>query len=439
MKLVTVILSLFILSIQKPCHCQQVDNLVQALINQLNAANNQLAATQLVLAEMARSTAEMFETSAKMVAGQDSETPSSPQTSVPGLKILIENLSALQSLMRDLATEFHRVVTTRVVDEPKAALVAEPQTATPTSAPTPAPSSSSSSTSDGSKTNTTTITSTETQTSGLSGTQTGPQAINNATNTASATARGPSEVLVKTVDAASQQLGQVSKTVTDVTGQFTRFLATGAKFLTGNRGPGVADAALNSLEEFSKQFQAIQQVLREMNGHFNRMIEIGTRALGGDSLKYQQNEVTSPGAVALNILSSLTGQLTGALRVLEDINGQFNRIIATSSRIISGGSSHRVHHHLQKLHRHKRADAQVINGLQRAAGELTQQVGALGGTIARIAGGLTGLGIPGSGGDPNRGIPDGATAFSGLNVLGILSRLGGNVASGLSRVANVGK
>lgn len=309
---------------------QEVDNVSQGLITQLEVLQTQLALTQIFLGEIAQFGAEAFRESARITLGNDAEQSSIQ--SIPGLGVLVDNLNALQSLMRDLGSEFQKIVSQR---KPSQALLYDSSS--------PSTTSTSSSVS---KTNTTTTTSTETQTSGN---EAGPQAVHNASQTATSMTRGPAEVLIGTVDTATQQLSQMARIMTDMTGQFTKFIATSSQLLTGFRGtPGLAETAFNTLEEFSRQFQEVQKGLKEVNTHFNRMIEIGSRALGRDGFHHYQELASpqNPGQAALNVLSNLTAQLTSALRILEDINGQFNRIIATSSKILTGDGHTKWKKHL---------------------------------------------------------------------------------------------
>lgn len=200
-----------------------------------------------------------------------------------------------------------------------------------------------------------------------------------------------------TVQQLTNQLLAVQRSIQEITFQLERVVQTSARIITGPAlyadnglpsAPNVAETALNTLREWTNSLQGMNQVLREMNEQWNRIVATGTRMITGklqsgslpnvpgseivntavNSISQQVNQMqrvlnefsvqltrmlesgtrlvsglqaegttplgSSPGDAALAVVNALTQQFTQVQRVLSDLNGQLNRMIQTSTRIV---------------------------------------------------------------------------------------------------------
>lgn len=332
----------------RSCHCQSTEGLTSAATGQFNALNRQLSVVQSVLSELSRSLGEVVNTGTRTV---NSNTEALSASFTP----IINQLSTLQQALNNVATQAQKIIesSSRVITgQPLASAETLDNSATAVPSATPQSEASTAAPATTAKIDTTSNKGTPSET-----------AISQVATT------GPALMLVRTVDATSKQLGQVTAVVDALSRQMTNILTTGARTLAVNR-LNPADSVLDVMEEYVKQIADIHKSLKNVNDQFNRLIETGT--FGG-------------------------GSGTG-------------------------------------LRRQKRADTLVVAGLEKAARELTREIGQIGGTLARVAGGISGVRIPGTDSD-NRGAQDGsASAFQGLNPVGVISRGFGNLASSLTRV-----
>ena len=254
------------------------------------------------------------------------------------------------------------------------------------------------------------------------GTGSGPaaaatNAINRATN--------PTETIMKAADALNEQMGSAQIIAADLTQQLSKLVQTAGKVVTGNREISPIEAGLNSVTEMTRQFTEFQNVLRSLNNQFNRMLESGTKMIGGDepSLYADSSSTSTPGAghAIFAAAQALNEQAIAVQRALTDMSSQLSRMFETSTRVITGNPRH---------HRQKRADARIVEALQIATAQMTRQLGQLGATMARIAGGATGVRVLGGASD-SRGALD---SLSNLNPLAAIGRQVGNIAGSLTRI-----
>lgn len=168
---------------------------------------------------------------------------------------------------------------------------------------------------------------------------------------------------------------------------------------------------VRALDSATKQLTQMTSVVQSMSQGMSSMVQSGARTLAVNRL--------NPTDSVLEVMEEYTKQVTEVQKTMRNANNLLNRLLETGS--FGDG-----------LQRQKRADTMVVTGLQKALNELTNEIGQIGGTLARIAGGVSGVRIPGLGTD-TRGAED-SSAFQGLNPVGAISRGFGNLASSLSRV-----
>ena len=452
----------------------QVDNIASSLINQLNTLSRQISAIQGVATDLSRNLAGMFQTGSRLVQGLQAENQStneSPDRGWSGITsqfvdqtmqnplvvLMVNQVNQIQRALTDIGSQVQRMIDsgTRIITgAPHSDAFADalwyqdasqsPTTTTP--APPPATNTGSGS---ASNTGTTTTATTSTDTHGISQTQTvtGPaaSAAGQASQSANSASVNGAQILTRTIELANQQMSQTQRVLQEVTHQVSSLLATGSRIVVGNRGPSPIETVLDVMQTVSREFDAVQNLLRQVNDQFNRIIITSTRTiLGTDGLpnqvprQYANEERNGLSEVVVTGLTELADQLERLQQAFTSLANEVSAFAArTTNRILP---SHEKTH-LNTHKRVKRADALVVNGLQRAAGEITQNLGALGGTLARIAGGMTGIRIPSVGESDNRGIiDDSQRAFSGLNPIGVIGRGVGNIANSLQRIVpNVGR
>jgi len=139
----------------------------------------------------------------------------------------------------------------------------------------------------------------------------------------------------------TRQISGIQSVLSELNAQVNRMISTSSRLVTGladESGPASAgDNALQALSQFTNQFAAMQRVLSDLSAQLNRMIASSTRLVSGQSS--DNNGPASIGESALSSLSQITSQLASVQRVLTDLSSQFNRMIETGSRLVSGQES----------------------------------------------------------------------------------------------------
>lgn len=116
---------------------------------------------------------------------------------------------------------------------------------------------------------------------------------------------------------------------------------------SSSAGPAVdlAGAALSSFAEVTKQINQIQSVLSQLNGQMTKMVTMSTRLIsGGSGLRASDNSIPGfPGNPSSGLTASLfdtvnrmTGQLTQVQNTIQSVTGQLQRMVETSTRMITG-------------------------------------------------------------------------------------------------------
>ena len=94
--------------------------------------------------------------------------------------------------------------------------------------------------------------------------------------------------------------------------------------------PGAVIAQVSTL---TRQVNGIQSILQELNGQFSRMVATGTRMVSG---LQAEGTPSNPLAALISPMSSITEQMASVQRTLSDISSQVSRMITTASRIATG-------------------------------------------------------------------------------------------------------
>ena len=94
--------------------------------------------------------------------------------------------------------------------------------------------------------------------------------------------------------------------------------------------PGAVIAQVSTL---TRQINGIQSIMQELNGQFSRMIATGTRMVSGLEA---EGTPSNPFAALISPMSSITEQMASVQRTLSDISSQVSRMITTASRIATG-------------------------------------------------------------------------------------------------------
>lgn len=101
--------------------------------------------------------------------------------------------------------------------------------------------------------------------------------------------------------------------------------------LPGMDLPGAVIAQVSTL---TRQVNGIQSILQELNGQFSRMIATGARMVQG---LQAEGGAPNPLAAMISPISSITEQMANVQRTLTDISQQVSRMITSASRIATGG------------------------------------------------------------------------------------------------------
>lgn len=347
-----------------------------SMVSTMNQLTSQFSLIQRTLSEVTSNLQRMVTSSTRIIGGnpmyQAEPWNNVGNTILGSLEDATRQIQSTASVLRDLNSSWSRLISSgsRLVS----GLQDTPATAAPATPAPPTKTDTGTSTGTLSSSQTTTNTTTITQGMGDSGTGSGPVGTaNNAFNRAS----NPTETILKASEALTEQMGAAQKIAGDLSQQLSKLVQTAGKVVTGNRDLSPIEAGLNSLSEMTQQFAQFQNVLRSLNNQFNRMLESGTKMIGGDTPALYANS-------------------------------------------------------LNQNHLGGRADRVIIEALQASAAQVTRQLGQLGATMARIAGGATGVRALGGGSTPNsRGSFD---TLSNLNPLAAIGRQVGNIAGSLTRI-----
>ena len=410
-----------------------------ALVSSMNQLTSQFALIQRTLSDVTSNLQRMVTSSTRIIGAnpmyQAEPWTNMGETILRSLEDVTRQMESTAAVLRDLNGSWSRLIESgsRLVSGLQSEQQQQQQqqqvaTAPP---PTPAPGTQTGSNSGtGSLASTQTVTNTTTVTQGLTGSDTnsGPAGVaNNVINRAT----NPTETIMKAADALNEQMGAAQKIAADLTQQLSKLVQTAGKVVTGNRDLSPIEAGLNSVSEMTRQFTEFQNVLRSLNNQFNRMLESGTKMIGGDESPSLYADSTntnsaSPADAIFAAAQSLNEQAASLQRALTEMSSQLSRMFETSTRVITGNPSTPGN-----LRRQKRADARIVEALQIATATMTRQLGQLGATMARIAGGATGVRVLGGGASDSRGALD---SLSNLNPLAAIGRQVGNIAGSLTRV-----
>lgn len=280
----------------------------------------------------------------------------------------------------------------------------------------------------------------------------------------------------------NRQISTVQNILTELSRSLSETVSTGTRAVSAN-----TESLTSSFTPIISQLSALQHALNTVAVQAQRIVDSGSRVITGQPLAYFDSEgaadatastsapvtsgsaITAPAEVFTRTVSTATRQLGQVTQVVEQLSKQMSNMLTTGARTLAinrlnptdsvlevmedyvnqisqiqkslRSANNQLNRLLENgpfssgngLHREKRADTMVITGLQKAATELTREIGQIGGTLARIAGGVSGVPIPGAESD-TRGADSSLAAFQGLNPVGVISRGVGNLASSLSRI-----
>ena len=420
----------------------QVDDIASAINNQLNALLRQITSAQSVMSELSRSVASI---PTRITQGLDAENATDNRDNSawsgitsnfvdqamtnPFVIIFSNQVNQLQRALTDISMSVQRMI-----DSGSRIITGAPKANAPEVL------------ADESATESTPVTTAETTT-----TTEVPVATSNDTNlpgtdVPDTRASSGMSMFTRAIEMARQQMSQTQKTLAEMRESMQSMVATGSRVIVGDLGPTPIGTTLDIMQSVTREVHNMQSTMKRMNEEFNRAIAAGTRSIVGSGQipkHYANEDAETLTGILTTALNELTEQLDRLQSAFNTLSNEVRMMASrTVNRIAPVSQPHQLNQQ-QQHHHHKlvkRADALVVNGLQRAAGEITQNLGALGGTLARIAGGMTGIRIPGSGvGLPNDStrnsqIDESQRAFSGLNPIGVIGRGVGNIANSLSRI-----
>ena len=165
------------------------------------------------------------------------------------------------------------------------------------------------------------------------------------------------EAALKTFSDWTHQLQSINGVLRELNQQWSRVIDTGSRMITGKLVaeesttspgsiiPGIgslpgSEAFQNALGLFTNQLTAIQRQLTEFSSQLSRMLETGVRAvagLDGEATPAPQTGLPSPGESVLNVVNTLTHQFQQVQKVLQEMNGQLNRMLETGTRAVFAG------------------------------------------------------------------------------------------------------
>jgi len=147
----------------------------------------------------------------------------------------------------------------------------------------------------------------------------------------------PGDVLVNIGQQLTQQFTNLQRVFGEINQQFNRMIQSGTRLVGKQEAtlpsmPSAGDFFLNVGQQLTQQFTNMQRVFGEMNQQFNRMIQSGTRLLG----KQDATSVPTPGDLFISIGQQMTQQFTQMQRIFGEMNQEFNRMIQTGTRAVTG-------------------------------------------------------------------------------------------------------
>ncbi|KAI1296799.1 hypothetical protein HDE_04903 [Halotydeus destructor] len=151
----------------------------------------------------------------------------------------------------------------------------------------------------------------------------------------------PASVLqqvLRNVAQLTQQFAAAQQVLTDISAQFTQIVATGTRLVSG-QDSGVQnpiEALLVQINNMANQFTGAQRVLGELSGQLNRMVITGSRLVTGLQAEVPATGSGSPVDAISGFVSQLTAQFAAAQQVFAEINDQLSQMMATGSRLVTG-------------------------------------------------------------------------------------------------------
>jgi len=197
--------------------------------------------------------------------------------------------------------------------------------------------------------------------------------------------------LVSQLGTFSRQVQGIQNVLSDLNASVNRMIASSTRLVTGladETGPAsIGDNAIQALSQVTNQLIAMQRVMSDLSAQLNRMITSSTRLVAGQSSG--EAAVSSISDNAMEALSQVTNQLASMQRVMSDLSAQLNRMISSSTRIVSGqeaGSGSPAEAALATL---SQMTAQFA-AAQRVLGELNSQLNRMIQSSTRLVAGLDG-------------------------------------------------
>ena len=157
----------------------------------------------------------------------------------------------------------------------------------------------------------------------------------------------------------TKQINQIQSVLSQLNGQLTKMVTMSTRLVTTGTTPAAADNSIPGLpniaastggltgslfETFNRmtsQLTQIQNTIQQVTGQLQRVVETSTRMITGPALLYQE-ALPGTGNVIESILKtfqSWSAQLEQMNGVLRGMNKQWNRVIETGTRMITGSRS----------------------------------------------------------------------------------------------------
>ena len=106
------------------------------------------------------------------------------------------------------------------------------------------------------------------------------------------------------------------------------------------QGLDIGSTVLAAFSEVTKQVNAMQSVLSQLNVQLNRMISTSTRLIAGPELRYSDSGL-NPGGLAGSMFETfnrMTGQLSSVQTTMQQLSQQLQRVLESSTRMLTGPS-----------------------------------------------------------------------------------------------------
>lgn len=109
------------------------------------------------------------------------------------------------------------------------------------------------------------------------------------------------------------------------------------------QGLDIGSTVLAAFSEVTKQVNAMQSVLSQLNVQLNRMISTSTRLIAGPELRYSDSDRAglNPGGLAGSLFETfnrMTGQLSSVQTTMQQLSQQLQRVLESSTRMLTGPS-----------------------------------------------------------------------------------------------------